>query len=197
LIQKLRTEIAELESQRAKLLKTYKDKHPEVLKVDAQLQQAHQKIAVEIQTMLHVVSAELKVAKAREDSLLAQVDRLREESQKGTEKEIQFVVLQREADTNQQLYEAVLKRFKETGVSGGIETNNVRVIEPALAPRAPIRPNKTFALTVSVCAGLLLGMGAAVTVGYFDRTMKGPEEVERYLGLPVVGIVPSYSEKGS
>ncbi|HMH50432.1 MAG TPA: GumC family protein [Candidatus Acidoferrum sp.] len=197
LIQKVKGEISELESQRAKLLKTYKDKHPEVLKVDAQLQQAHQKVEAEIQTVLRAVSAENKVAKAREDSLLAHVNDLRNESQRGSEKEIQFIVLQREFDTNQQLYEAVLKRFKETGVSGGIETNNVRVIEPAIAPRSPIRPNTTFALTVSVCAGLLLGMGVAFTVGYFDRTMKGPDEVERYLGLPVVGIIPSYSEKGS
>jgi uncharacterized protein involved in exopolysaccharide biosynthesis len=197
LIQKLKGEIAELESQRAKLLKTYRDKHPEVVKVDAQLQQAHQKLDVEIQTMLRAVSADQKVAKAREDSLLAHVNTLREESQRGSEKEIQFIVLQREFDTNQQLYEAVLKRFKETGVSGGIETNNVRVIEPAIAPRTPIRPNIPFALSVSVCAGLLLGMGVAFTVAYFDRTMKGPDEVERYLGLPVLGIIPSYSEKGS
>jgi polysaccharide biosynthesis transport protein len=197
LIQKLKVEIAELESQRAKLLKTYKDKHPEILKVDAQLQQAHQKVDADIQTMLRAVSGEHRVAKAREDSLLAHVNALREESQRGSEKEIQYTVLQRELDTSQQLYEAVLKRFKETGVSGGIETNNVRVIEPAITPRLPIRPNKTFALTVSVCAGLLLGVGAAFTVGYFDRTMKGPDEVERYLGLPVVGIIPTYSEKGS
>jgi len=197
LIQKLKGEISELETQRAKLLKTYKDKHPEVVKVDAQLQQVTQKMETETQVMLRAVSGEHRVAKAREESLLAHVNNLRQESQVASEKEIQYIALQREADTTQQLYEAVLKRFKETGVSGGIETNNVRVIEPAITPRLPIRPNKLFALSVSVCAGLLLGVGAAFTVAYFDRTMKGPDEVERYLGLPVLGIIPSYSEKTS
>jgi GumC protein len=81
-----------------------------------------QKLEAEIQNMLRAVQTESKVAKAREDTLLNNVNQLRREGQDLNEKEIQASTLQREAESNQQLYEAVLKRFKETGVAGGLET---------------------------------------------------------------------------
>jgi uncharacterized protein involved in exopolysaccharide biosynthesis len=192
LIQKLKAEAAELDGQRAKLLKTYKDKHPEVLKVQAQIDQVAQRIDVETKTMLRGVQTEYRVAKAREETLLGNVNQLRKEGQELNEKEIQYLVLQRDSDSNQQLYEAVLKRLKETGVTGGLETNNVSVIEEAPVPRAPIKPRKTINLIVSVLVGLFVGVGVALTIEYFDTTVKTPDDVERYLGLPVIGIVPLF-----
>jgi polysaccharide biosynthesis transport protein len=137
LIQKLKQEASDLETTKAKLSKTYKDKHPEILKVDAQIEQVNQRIEAETKTMLRAVQTEFRVARAREETLLGNVNRLRTEAQELNEKEIQYLNLQRDADSNQQLYEAVLKRLKETGVTGGLETNNVSVIEEATIPRIP------------------------------------------------------------
>lgn len=195
LIQKLKAEAADLEVQRSKLLKVYKDKHPEVLKVQAQLDQVSLKIDAEMKTMLRAVETEYRVAKAREETLLGNVNRLRQEGQEVSEKEIQYLNLQREADANQQLYEAVLKRLKETGVTGGLDTNNVSVVEEAVAPKTPIRPRKTLNLVVSVLVGLFVGVGLALTVEYFDTTIKTPDDVERHLNLPVIGIVPTFAGK--
>jgi len=152
-----------------------------------------QRIDGEIRTMLRAVQTEYRVARAREETLLGNVNQLRKEGQELNEKEIQYLALQRESDSNQQLYEAVLKRLKETGVTGGLETNNVSVIEEASVPRAPIRPRKTINLVVSVLVGLFVGVGVALTIEYFDTTVKTPDDVERYLGLPVIGIVPMFS----
>jgi len=193
LIQRLKQEASDLDVQKSKLLKTYKDKHPEVLKVQAQIDQVAQRIDAEIKTMLRAVQTEYRVAKAREETLLGNVNQLRKEGQELNEKEIQYLALQRESDSNQQLYEAVLKRLKETGVTGGLETNNVSVIEEALVPRAPIKPRKTINLVVSVLVGLFVGVGVALTIEYFDTTVKTPDDVERYLGLPVIGIVPMFA----
>ena len=193
LIQKLKQEAAELDVQKSKLLKTYKDKHPEVLKVQAQIDQVAQRIDGEIKTLLRAVQTEFRVARAREETLLGNVNQLRKEGQELNEKEIQYLALQRESDSNQQLYEAVLKRLKETGVTGGLETNNVSVIEEAPVPLAPIRPRKTINLVVSVLVGLFVGVGVALTIEYFDTTVKTPDDVERYLGLPVIGIVPMFA----
>jgi uncharacterized protein involved in exopolysaccharide biosynthesis len=195
LIQKLKSEASDLEVQRSKALKTYKEKHPEVLKIDAQIQQVQQKIDTEIQTMLRAVQTEHRVAKAREDTLLANVNQLRREGQDLNEKEIQYVSLQRELETNQQMYEAVLKRVKETGVTGGLESNNVRVVDEARPPRAPIRPQKTRGIALSVALGLVLGVAVAGLLEYLDTTLKSPDDVERFLGLPVIGVVPTYSAK--
>jgi uncharacterized protein involved in exopolysaccharide biosynthesis len=195
LIQKLKAEASELEVTKAKLSKTYKDKHPEILKVDAQIEQVNGKIEAEIKTMMRAVQTEFRVARAREETLLGNVNRLRAEAQELNEKEIQYLNLQRDADSNQQLYEAVLKRLKETGVTGGLETNNVSVIEEAVTPRVPISPRKTVNLLVAVVVGVLIGVGTALTIEYFDTSVKTPDDVERYLGLPVIGIVPQFAVK--
>jgi uncharacterized protein involved in exopolysaccharide biosynthesis len=195
LIQKLKQEASELEVTKAKLSKTYKDKHPEILKVDAQIEQVSQRIDAEIKNMMRAVQTEFRVARAREETLLGNVNRLRTEAQELNEKEIQYLNLQRDADSNQQLYEAVLKRLKETGITGGLETNNVSVIEEATPPRIPIRPRKSMNLIISLLVGVLIGVGTALTLEYFDTTVKTPDDVERYLGLPVIGIVPHFAVK--
>src|SRR5262245_5411327 len=195
LIQKLKGELSELEVEKAKLSKTYKERHPEILKVDARIQQVNQKLEGEIQTMLKAVQTEYKVAKAREETLLNNVNQLRREGQDLNEKEIQAMTLQREAESNQQLYEAVLKRFKETGVAGGLETNNVRVVEEAAPPTVPVRPRRSWNLFLSVVAGLALGIAVAFGIDYFDTSVKTPGDVERFLGLPVIGVVPAFGGK--
>jgi uncharacterized protein involved in exopolysaccharide biosynthesis len=195
LIQKLKQEASELEVARAKLSRTYKAKHPEILKIDAQLEQVNARIDAEIKNMMRAVQTEFRVARAREETLLGNVNRLRTEAQELNEKEIQYLNLQRDADSNQQLYEAVLKRLKETGITGGLETNNVSVIEEAIPPQIPVRPRKTVTLVISIVLGLLVGIGTALAIEYFDTTVKTPDDVERYLGLPVIGIVPQFVVK--
>ena len=195
LLQRLKQEASELDVQKAKLSKVYKEKHPEILKIDAQIEQVNQRIDAETKTMLRAVQTEFRVAKAREETLLGNVNRLRAEAQELNEKEIQYLNLQRESDSNQQLYEAVLKRLKETGVTGGLETNNVSIVEDAVVPRVPVRPRKTVNLIVAILVGLLIGVGTALTLEYFDTTVKTPDDVERHLGLPVIGIVPQFVAK--
>ena len=195
LIEKLRGETADLEVERSKLLRTYKDKHPEILKIDARIQQVQQRLDAEIQNMVSAAQAEYKVAKAREDTLFNNVTQMRREGQDLNEKEIQYLALQRESETNQQLYDSIAKRMKETGVTGGLETNNVRVVEAATAPTAPIRPRKAWNLGLGIVVGLGLGIAIAVAIEYFDTTVRTPDDVERYLGLPVIGIVPKFEAK--
>ncbi|MBI1737070.1 MAG: GumC family protein [Candidatus Rokubacteria bacterium] len=195
LIEKLRADASTLELERSKILKVYRDKHPEVLKIDAQIGQIKAQIHAEIETLLRAVQTEYRVAKAREESLLGNVNQLKREGQELSEKEMQYLALQRDLESNQQLYETVLKRLKETGMAGGLETNNVRVMEDATAPSLPVRPNTARGITIAALVGLVLGIGLAMTVEYFDTTVKSAEDVERYLGLPVIAIVPAFSVK--
>ncbi len=195
LIQKLKGDASVLEIEKSKLLKTYKEQHPEIQKVNAQMRQINQRIDDEIQNRVQALQTEYKVAKAREETLLTNVNQIRREGQDLNEKEIQVLALQREVESNQQLYEAVVKRLKETGVAGGLETNNVRVMEEASLPKAPVRPRRLWNLMLSVIAGLGVGIAVAFVIDYFDTTVKTPDDVERYLGLPVIGIVPTFGGK--
>ena len=192
LIDRLKGEAATLETEKSKLLKVYKDQHPEILKVDAQIQQVKQRLEAEFQNTMRAVQTQYKVAKGREDTLLNQVNQLRQEGQQLNEREIQYQNLQREVESNQALYDSVLKRMKETGVAGGLEDSNVRIIEEATPPVVPIRPRKARNVALSIAAGLVLAFGVAFALEYLDTTVKTPDDVERYLGLSVIGIVPSF-----
>jgi capsular polysaccharide biosynthesis protein len=86
----------------------------------------------------------------------------------------------------------VVKRLKETGVVGGLENSNVRIVEEATAPGAPIRPRQVWNLGLSLVAGLVLAFALAFGLEYLDTTVKTPDDVERYLGLPVIGLVPAF-----
>lgn len=192
LIDKLKGEVGTLETEKSKLLKVYKDQHPEILKVDAQIHQVKQRLEAEFQNTLRAVQTQYKVAKGREDTLANQVNQLRQEGQQLNEKEIQYQNLQREVESNQALYESVVKRMKETGVAGGLEDSNVRIIEAATPATVPIRPRKARNVALSIVAGLVLAFGVAFAIEYLDTTVKTPDDVERFLGLSVIGVVPSF-----
>jgi uncharacterized protein involved in exopolysaccharide biosynthesis len=141
------------------------------------------------------VQTQAKVARAREESQLNAVNQLRREGQELNEKETQYQNLQHEVEANQQLYDSVVKRLKETGVAGGLENSNVRIIEEATPPRTPIRPRKAWNLGMSLVVGTVLACAVAFALEYVDTTVKTPDDVERYLGLSVIGIVPSFGSR--
>ena len=195
LVGKIKGEIGGLETEKSKLLKIYKDKHPEIMKVDAQIQHLRDRLEAEFRGTLRSVQTQAKVARAREDSQLKEVNNLRREGQELNDKESQYQNLQRDVESNQQLYESVVKRLKETGVAGGLENSNVRIVEEANAPGAPIRPRKVWNLGLSIVAGLVLAFGLAFALEYLDTTVKTPDDVERYLGLSVIGVVPAFQAR--
>jgi len=195
LVGKIKGEIGGLETEKSKLLKVYKDKHPEIVKVDAQIQHLRGRLEAEFLGTLRSVQVQAKVARAREESQVNAVNQLRREGQELNEKESQYQNLQHEVEANQQLYDSVVKRLKETGVAGGLENSNVRIIEDATPPGAPIRPLKARNLAMSLVAGLVLAIAVAVGIEYLDTTVKTPEDVERYLGLSVIGIIPAFGAR--
>jgi uncharacterized protein involved in exopolysaccharide biosynthesis len=195
LVGKIKGEIGSLETEKSKLLKVYKEKHPEIVKIDAQIQHLQDRLQAEFRGTLRSAQTQVKVARAREDSLLNEVNGLRREGQELNDKESQYQNLQREVESNQQLYDSVVKRLKETGVAGGLENSNVRIVEEATAPGVPIRPRKAWNLGLSIVAGLILAFGTAFALEYLDTSVKTPDDVERYLGLSVIGIVPAFQAR--
>jgi uncharacterized protein involved in exopolysaccharide biosynthesis len=195
LVQKLKTEASDLQVERSKLAQVSKEKHPDLLQLDAQIKQVNQRLQTEIQKLLRAVETEYNVAKSREAALLANVNELRREARTLTERETQALALQRERDSSEELHTAVMKRFKETGIATALEANNVRVVELATPPGLPARPRTRLILMLSVVAGLALGGGVALLAESLDNRVRSPEDVERAVGLPVLGIVPVFSSK--
>src|SRR6185295_1803000 len=94
------------------------------------------------------------------------------------DRSIRYNILKREVDTNRTLYDGLLQRLKEVGVEAGVVTNNVTVVDPALPPREPYKPNLTSYLNIPVIIGLILGIALAFFLEYLDDTLRHPEDME-------------------
>jgi capsular exopolysaccharide synthesis family protein len=102
---------------------------------------------------------------------------------------IQFNILKREVDTNRELYQGLLQRLKETGVTKGLEFGNIHVLDSARPSFFSHKPQWIRDLSIALLLGLGLGVAAAFLLDYFDRTMKTPKDAEE-MGLPALGVIP-------
>jgi capsular exopolysaccharide synthesis family protein len=134
--------------------------------------------------------AEYLAAAARENALQGRVDQLKGALMSLRERSIQYTILQREVDTNRSLYDALLQRFKEVGVAGGVGANLVSIIDRARAPGAPFKPNLPLNIAIGVVIGLLLGFGTAFAIEWIDDTVKSPDDLTGKLGIASLGVIP-------
>ncbi len=111
----------------------------------------------------------------------------------------EYDALMRDYDYNKQIYAAFLKQSKETDAvkSASLQGINARVLNKAVVPTYPYKPNKRLIVLIGLFIGLLLGLGVAFLIEHFDNTFKSSEEVESKLGVPVIGMLPDILEKDS
>jgi len=105
---------------------------------------------------------------------------------------VDYAILAREADTNGQLYNSVLERMKEIGVAAAIPASNISILDNAEVPLQPSYPQKRISLMLAALVGLIGGVGLAFISEYFDNTLRTPEEVERYLRVRNLVVVPDF-----
>jgi polysaccharide biosynthesis transport protein len=141
-------------------------------------------------SQLAQLQAEYDAARRVEDQLVQRLGSVKAEVQTERSGSIQYNILQREVDTNRELYNALLQRYKEIGVAGGIGQSNVSLVDRADVPQAPYRPNIPLNIAIGLLAGLALGVFLAVLAHMIFDTIVTPADVRSKLRLPVLGIVP-------
>jgi capsular exopolysaccharide synthesis family protein len=193
LIQEMKQASIQLEAEYMKLSQKFQPEYPDMKRLKYQIETIQQRIQAEISKIVAGIKNEYE-ASLRKESLL----RMAFEDQKAKalemkQKSIQYNILKREADTNKELYRALLQRMKEAGVSAGITASNIQVVDRAEIPTKPFKPDKKLNLILAAIVGLFLGVGLAFFVEYFDNTVKMPEDVEELIRLPSLGIVPEIS----
>lgn len=182
-----------LSAQYTDALNQYGPKYPKVLRLEAQLKDLDQLIAREKTNIANQVEADYRGSRQRELLLKEALDQQKAETNQTAEKLVQYNILKREADTNKQLYDGMLQKLKEAGISAGLRSSNIRIVDPALIPSGPSRPNKTRNFLLSVVVGLLGGIGLALLREYLDNTVKTPDDIERLARLPSLAVVPALS----
>ncbi len=194
-IQQLKSQLADLQRQHAQMADRLGEKHPDMIKLNLAIQSTEAKLDGEIAKVVQSVHNEFLSAQAQERSLAEALSAQKSDALSLNRTGIEYGVLRREAESNKQMYELLMQRTKETGISGELKTSNIRIVDPAEIPRSPIRPNKSRDLALGLLAGLLCGVGLALFMEYIDNRVKNPDEIKNVLGLSFLGLVPALREK--
>ena len=110
-------------------------------------------------------------------------------------KAVEYGALEREATANRQLYENLMQKAKETGVTGQFHGSNIEIVDRADVPQWPVLPKVPRELAIAMLGGLLLAFALVFGFEYFDSRIKSPDEIKTHLGLPFLGLVPSVPVK--
>jgi polysaccharide biosynthesis transport protein len=193
-LQQQKTELAELQRQQAQLSDKLGDRHPDMVKARLAVQTAETRIQAEIVKIVQSLKNDYEAARFQEESLMHALDQQKQDALALNRKGIDYGSLQRDASSNRQIFEALMQRTKETGISGELKTSNIRVIDAAEVPQTPVSPNKPINLLLGLVAGSMLAVGLAFFFEYIDNRIKSPAEIKGHLGLPFLGMIPAIPE---
>ncbi|AOH83797.1 hypothetical protein AWL63_07255 [Sphingomonas panacis] len=193
-INDLAGKLATLQADYQQKAQTFRPNFPAMVELRAQIGAIQKQIDQQRGKLLQVVKGNYQLALDKEKALDDQLAKATSQVLDVQSRSIQYMILQREVDTNRALYDALLSRYKEIGVSGGSNSNNVSIIDRARAPGSPAWPILWLNLLIALVGGLAIGLGVAFLLDFLDDTFKMPEDVETNLGLPLLGMIPKLDE---
>jgi capsular exopolysaccharide synthesis family protein len=190
LILALKGQEAKLTAEQSELSRKFGEDHPRMIRLTNELATTRAKIAAEMGQVVQAIKNEYYMAKAQEENLKAALESQKTDTQDLSDRNIQYRVLLRDVETNRAMYENMLKSLKTTTAAENTPATNIRIVYPATVPTAPVSPRKSRNLMLAAVMGLVLGVGLAVFTESLDTTLKTPEEVEGWLEIPNLALIP-------
>ena len=212
-VQQLQNELVSLEIQLPALIKKYGKGSPQVAEVEIKIREIKNKIGEKVaeivgskvsarnpiyQNLLaEIVTLETNVISlnTKMEAISETIKEYEKRLEKLPEKELHLARLERAVKVSENIYLLLLEKYQEARINEVMELGDIRIIDNALPPDEPIKPNKKLNLAIGGILGLMLGVMLSFFIEYLDNTIKTTEDVERYLGLPVLGIIPKINQK--
>ncbi|HYL84944.1 MAG TPA: polysaccharide biosynthesis tyrosine autokinase [Candidatus Angelobacter sp.] len=174
-------------------LAQYGPNFPKVQRLRNQLKEVDDNIEKEKQKVLDVLESDYQEARQHEVMTSQALDQAKADANQMAEKLVEYNILKREAEANKTLYEGLMTKMKETAISAGLRSSNIRIVDPAMVPTTPARPAKARNVTLAFLVGLVGGIGLALMREYLDNTVKTPDDVETLARLPSLAVVPQFA----
>ncbi len=190
-VQELLKHKADLDEQYLAAVDQYGPNYPKVLRLAREQKEVEENLEKARKTLIEGVEQDFNTARSRVELLQQNLDKQKAEANDLAEKLVQYHILQHDAESNKQLYDGLLQKLKEAGITAGLRSSNIRVVDPALTPSSPSRPQKARNILLAFLVGLVGGVGLALFREYLDNTVKSPDDVEALTGLPSLAVVPS------
>ena len=185
----LREERAKAQAEYAKLMVQFEPEYPAAKAIESQISALNQSIAAEEARSRTGTSARYGEALERERKLQEQVNRLKGQFSGERRDSIQYNIFQREVDTNRQLYDGLLQRYKEIGVAG-VGTNNISIVDRARPAEGPSSPKLLLNVALAILAGLGLAAAYVFVMEQIDQSVKDPADLKSKLGIAPLGSIP-------
>src|SRR3984885_6153873 len=165
--------------------------YPKVQRLEVQQKEAADDLTNAQKTMVQSIEEEYNTAQNHVTILQSALDKQKADANDLAEKLVQYHILEHDAEANKQLYDGLLQKLKEATISVGLRSSNIRVVDPALVPSGPSRPQKARNILLAFLVGLVGGVGLAIFREYLDNTVKSPDDIEALTGLPSLAVVPA------
>lgn len=178
------------ESKVSELGEVYGPKHQKMISAQAELSSVKQTLINQVQSLISGINSEYRQAESQVNSLRVSVARAKEEFRKLTTLESKRKILQREVDTNQQLYDSFFTRLQETTEVEGFETANARILDKATVPIEPAKPKKSLILAATLILSVGMGVFVALVLDFLNSGVRSVDDVERKLGQRMMGLIP-------
>ena len=190
-IQEIKQQLAHLNGEKAKMSLRYGPQHPEMERIANQIESSTARLRAETAKLLESIGNDYRAAMAEEQNLSGSLEEQKRHAIDLNRKNITFSILQREAESERQVYNALLQQEKELRVVSNSRANNVQLMDDAELPGRPFTPNHSRDWLLALVLGLALGVAVAYAVEYLDDTVKLPDGVTRRLKLPLLGLIPA------
>jgi capsular exopolysaccharide synthesis family protein len=189
-IQQMAQRKAELEAQYQEDLQHRKPDHPVVQQELAAIKSLDRQTAALAESIRNSIRNQYETAQKQESELQGTVNQLKGATLAEQSLGIRYNILKREVDTNRELYNGLLQRYKEVSAEAGVTSNNISVIDRAEPPLLPVAPSPLVNISLSLLAGLILALGAVAALETFHDGVRAPDEIEQRFGVPLLGVIP-------
>ena len=191
----LRNKITDLKSQEANLATTFKPEYSKSQRLRAEIGTLEVELEHERSEIVARIANDYTESEQREALLSGAYNNQTKLVMRDSQKSIQYDILKREVDTNRQVYEAMLRRVKESSITSALKASNIRIIDPARTPEKPYKPSFPINTAAGILGGLMFGIAVVVIGERADQKLNQPGDAARLLGLPELGVVPRSSNK--
>jgi polysaccharide biosynthesis transport protein len=191
--QAMRKELVDTELRKAELDQSLGPKHPDVVALEGRMQTLRSALAAEASGVVRAIEVAYESAARQEAVLSASVAAAQAEMSDLRDKSPEYQTLKRDADTSNEIAQALAKRGKEASVESAVNDRTVRLIEPAEIPRAPVFPDRYGNLQIALLVGLAMGVVLVAVKERLDTTLKSPDDIREALRIPFLGFVPDLS----
>ena len=190
-VQNLSRELSKQKQELANLSAKYQPGYPAVKQVQEQVKQLETQLADAKQKIVKNIETQYQVSRKREDDLRGALSQSKGETIQQNRESTELNLIKQKVDTDRKNYEDLLQRLRQAEVESDFRPTNMRIVQSAEIPIAPVKPNKMLNIGLSVLIGLALGIGMAFFIEYLNNTINTAEDVERILQLPALGAIPS------